>query len=178
VAPPRTGSVTGGAGHHRAIVVSNGDKPPLRLAWSGASPELLRVTRRWANIAGVLITVLMLAIIVGIALPSPALLAAGILLLIVVLVAYWRWGLELNARARWEYQQRVAGRVAGERSDRGMPTPPHSTKFMIAWCCANIAAAIGVAGGVPVWVFLINVPLLAFAIREYRRDLAARGLAS
>jgi hypothetical protein len=121
-----------------------------------------------------LITALLMAIIVGVALPSVALVVTGILLLAVVIVAYWRWALELNARARWEYEHRAASEVAGQTSDHEMPAPPRNTKFMIAWCCANIAAAVGVAAGVPAWVFFMNLPLLVLVSREHRRAVAAR----
>jgi hypothetical protein len=124
------------------------------------------VTRRWAHLAGVLITALLLEIIAGCALHSVAPVVSGIVLLVLVGSAYWRWVSELNARARWEYQQRANDAEAGETSDRAVPTPPRNVKSMIIWCCGNVAAAIGIASGAPGWVFRINLPLLVFATRE------------
>ncbi|MDX6494259.1 MAG: hypothetical protein QOE17_245 [Gaiellales bacterium] len=141
-------------------------KPSLAVAWSEASPELLRVTRRWAHIAGVLITALVLEIIAGFGLHSVALVVSGIVLLVLVGAAYWRWASELNARARWEYQQRADDAEAGQTMDRAVPAAPRNAKFMIIWCCGNVAAAIGVASGAPGWVFVINLPLLVLATRE------------
>lgn len=139
------------------------------------SPELRRAGRRTAWLILLLLAACSAVGTLGLAERSPGVTVVALILAVVVLAYSRRWSLELASRAERERQREhhdaLAERDVPDVAPRGSFGAEQA--WILIWSLANVAAAVGVAFGVPPAAFALNLLFLGEILRRRRRHHVA-----